>query len=46
MHREGNVLWLHAYWRQEVLVADELVRGAAMPVELDLPVLAAALARL
>lgn len=46
LHREGDLLWLHAYWRQEVFVADELLRRAALPVAVDEARLRDALARL
>jgi len=46
LHREGDLLWLHAYWRQEVFVADELLRRAVLPVDVDASKLRDALARL
>src|SRR3954452_10338376 len=35
LHREGDLLWLHAYWRQEAFVAEEVLRRAALPVAVD-----------
>lgn len=46
LHREGDRLWLDTAWRQEVLVAEDLLARAAAPVSLDADVLRAALARL
>ncbi|MCU1602764.1 MAG: exodeoxyribonuclease alpha subunit [Frankiales bacterium] len=46
LHREGSLLWLDAYWRQEVAVADDLLRRIALPVSVDRAALATALARL
>ncbi len=46
LHREGSLLWLDAYWRQEVAVAEDLLRRVEVPVAIDRQRLAAALARL
>jgi exodeoxyribonuclease V alpha subunit len=46
LHREGDLLWLDASWRQEVFVAEDLLARAASSVELDHGALAQALARL
>ena len=44
---DGDRMWLDRYWRQEQLVATELVtRAADRPFDLDLPALAADLADL
>jgi exodeoxyribonuclease V alpha subunit len=46
LRREGSLVWLTTYWRQEVQVADDLRRRIAVPVSLDREALAGALARL
>lgn len=46
LHRDGDLLWLDASWRQEVFVAQDLLKRAAAPVELDHAALSKALARL
>ena len=46
LHREGDLLWLHGYWRKEVYVADELLRRSATSVSVDPVALRGALARL
>ena len=46
LHLEGGVLWLDRYWRQEVAVADDLLRRAADLPQVQAPVLRAALERL
>jgi len=46
LRREGDKLWLDSYWRQEVFVAEDLLRRASLPVTVDQSLLGAALARL
>lgn len=43
---EAGELWLERYWRQEVAVADDLLRRAASRPEVDDPALRASLQRL
>jgi exodeoxyribonuclease V alpha subunit len=46
LHREGDLLWLDGYWRQEVFVAEQLRQRAAVKPVLDQDRLRSALARL
>ncbi len=46
LHREGDLLWLHGYWQQEVYVAKEMLARAARTPAVDPSRLGAALARL
>lgn len=46
LHREGDLIWLDASWRQEVLVADDLLERSAGTVDVDPVALAGQLARL
>jgi len=46
LRREGDKLWLDSYWRQEVFVAEDLLRRASLPGTVDQSLLGVALARL
>lgn len=46
LHREDDRIWLHGYWQQELFIAEELLRRAAVVPVVDRALLKAALARL